>query len=89
MPDIWLVGGGGGAVSVFSENNTSSFYLSLLQMVSSVFSENNTTVNPLYNDNVCSMLSLTLKSCCYKEILTSTKFQHHNHLVKRNIIQMN
>ena len=48
------------------------------------------TVNPLYNDNVCSKLSLALKwICCYKEFLTSITFQHHNHLVAENIIQMN
>ena len=48
------------------------------------------TVNPLYNDNVCSKLSLTFKwICCYKEILTSTRFPHYNHLVKENIIQIN
>ena len=47
-----------------------------------------TTVNPLYNDTVCSKLSLTLKwICCYKEILTITRFQHNNHLVKENIVQ--
>ena len=44
---------------------------------------------PIYNDDVCSKLSLTLKwICCYKEILTSTRFPHYNHLVKENIIQM-
>ena len=32
----YMVGGGGGGGSVFSVNNTSSFYLSSLQMVSSV-----------------------------------------------------
>ena len=48
------------------------------------------TVNPLYNDNVCSKLSLTLKwICCYKEMPTSTRFSHHYHLVKENSIQMN
>ena len=48
------------------------------------------TVNPLSNDTVCSKLSLTLKwICCYKEILTITRFPHNNHLVKENIIQMN
>ena len=50
---------------------------------------NTSTVNPLYNDTVCSTLSLTLKwICCYKEILTITRFQHNNHLVKENIVQM-
>ena len=48
------------------------------------------TVNPLYNDHVCSKLSLTLNlTCCYKELSTSTKFPIHNQLVKDNIIQMN
>ena len=48
------------------------------------------TVNPFYNDRVCSKLYLTLKLiCCYKEIPTSTRFPHHNHLVKQNSIQMN
>ena len=47
------------------------------------------TVNPLYNKTVCSKLSLTLKwICCYKEILTITRFPQNNHLVKENIIQM-
>ena len=49
---------------------------------------NGTTVNLLYNDNVCSKLSLTLKwICCYKKILTSTRFPLHNYSVK-NIVQM-
>ena len=53
------------------------------------FNDQNSTVNPLYNDTVCSKLSLTLKwICCYKEILTITRFQHNNHLVKENIVQM-
>ena len=40
---------------------------------------------PLYNDPVCSKLSLTSKwICCYKEMLTSTRFLNHNHLVKEN-----
>ena len=48
------------------------------------------TVNPFYNDTVFSKLSLMLKRiCCYKEILTITRFPHNNHLVKENIIQMN
>ena len=52
--------------------------------------DNGFTVNPLYNDTVCSKLSLTLKwICCYKEILTINRFQHNNHLVKENIVQMN
>ena len=48
------------------------------------------TVNPFYNNTVCSKLSMTLKwICCYKEILTITRFQHNTHLVKENIVQMN
>ena len=47
-------------------------------------------VNPLYNNNVCSKLSLMLKLiCCYKEILTSIRFRHNSHLEKENITQMN
>ena len=52
--------------------------------------ECDTRVNPLYNDHVCSKLSLTLKwICCYKEMLSSTRIPHHDHLVIENIIQMN
>ena len=48
------------------------------------------TVNPLYNDTVCFKLSLTLNwICCYKEILTITRFQQNNHLVKEKVVQMN
>ena len=48
------------------------------------------TVNPLYNDDVCPKLSLTLKwISCYKEMPTITRFPHHNHLVKEKSIQMN
>ena len=47
------------------------------------------TVNPLYNDHVCSKLSLMLKwICCYNEMRTSTRFPH-NHLIKENIVHMN
>ena len=53
-------------------------------------SKNSDTVNPLYNDSVCSKLSLMLKRiCCYKESLTITRFQHNSNLVKENIVQMN
>ena len=56
-------------------------------------SRNQITVNSLYNDHVCSKLSLTIKWMrCYKEMSTihySTKFPNHNQLVKENIIQMN
>ena len=46
--------------------------------------------NSIYNDHDCSKLYLTLKGiCCYKEMLTSVRFPHHNQLVKENIIQMN
>ena len=47
------------------------------------------TVNPLYNDDVCLKLFLTLKRiCCYNKMPTISRFPHHNHLVKENIIQM-
>ena len=46
--------------------------------------QNLNTVNPLYNDHVCSKLSLTLTCiCCYKEMPTSTWFPHHKNLIKR------
>ena len=52
--------------------------------------DNKNTDNSFYNDTVCSKPSLTLKwICCYKEILTITRFQHNNHLVKENIVQLN
>ena len=36
---------------------------------------------------ITTMFLTLLWICCYKEILTSTRFPHHNHLVKENIIQ--